>query len=353
MGHCRLPKHQRFYHLLAVAFVVSLLSACATTSQTVTPQVAAPPPPPAKVTGRVVDIKKNLPVRVDTNLTSKQLGDLGLGDKVEIDEESGEWYHVIQIVDEQREQVQSKRTKGKPIRSGPVSCWVLSKYIEKDYVPPPPPVAAPSPAEQNQEGSKNLTGMKIRTTLEGLGAGAVVGAGLGALTAYLTGGSVAQGAIVGAAAGGAVGLVAGVSVANQKEKFATEEAYLDACMKEAAQANEEARKINDYMRGYIGETQLRIKELTAQIKKDKTKKQLARDDLSTLNDKKQGLDKVITGLEDQAKAQDGAVAGVKKSSPQSAALQQEVQTTRQEIERLKKQREELATLTMKMNELTV
>jgi hypothetical protein len=331
--------------------MLALLSACATATKTVAPQVTAPPVPTV-VTGHVVDIKKSLPVRVDTNLSSRQLGDLKLGDKVNIDEESGDWYHVTEIPGTTEAQPPSKYPKAKPIRSGPLSGWVLSRYIEKDIVIPPSQVET-GQTEQTQEKSKGLTGMKIRTVLEGTAAGAAVGAGLGALTAYITGGDVGKGAIIGAAAGGATGLVAGVYVANQKEKFATEEAYLDACTKEAAEYNEEARKANDYLRGYVADTQRRVNELKAQIRKDKAKKQLARDELSTLNEKKQGTDEMIAKMEEEIKAQDGALAGVKNNSPQSKALQQEVQTTRQEIGKLRKQREDLVKLTTKMNDLTV
>jgi hypothetical protein len=340
MGLNRLSKCRRFYHLVTVVLVLSLLSACATTSQNVTPQVAAPPVP-TRVMGHVVDIKKNLPVRVDTSLKAKEIGQLTLGDGVYVNEEKivgkEEWYQISSM---------SEGKGGQPLEG-----WVLSQYIEKDAVVPPPQTAATT--GQPQEGSKDLSGMKARTVFEGLGAGALVGAGLGALTAYISGGNVAKGAIIGAAAGGATGLVAGVYVANQKEKFATEEAYLDACAKEAAQYNEEARKANEYLRGYVSDMQLRVKELKAQIKKDKAKKQAARDELATMNQKKQGIDEMVTRLQDEAKAQDGALAGAKKSSPESARLQQEVKTTQQEIEKLKKQREELATLTIKMNDLSV
>jgi DNA repair exonuclease SbcCD ATPase subunit len=351
MERCRLPMNRWLSHLTALTMVVLLVSACATTTPNVAP-VAQPPPPPAKATGHVVNIKNSLPVRVDTSLTSKQLGDLKLNEQVYIDEEIVDWYHVIQITEERTEEVKSKYSKAKPLRSGPLSGWVRSQYIERDIVVPPPD-ATVSAGQPGAEGNKDLTGMKVRTILEGGAAGAALGAGLGALTAYITGGDIAKGAIIGAAAGGAAGLVAGVSVAKQKEKFATEEAYLDACAKEAAQNNEEARKANEYLRGYVSDMQLRIKELKAQIKKDKTKKQAARDELETLNGKKQGVDEMITKLQDDAKAQDGALAGAKKGSPESAKLQQEVKSTQQEIDKLKKQRAELVNLTTKMNDLSV
>src|SRR6266852_3957822 len=76
-----------------------------------------------------------------------------------------------------------------------------------------------------------------QTQAEGAGVGALGGAALGALTGYALGG--AKGAAIGAAAGAGVGAgagyVYGTHVANQKEKFAREEDYLDAVINSAIQ----------------------------------------------------------------------------------------------------------------------
>ncbi|MDD3471315.1 MAG: hypothetical protein PHS86_00885 [Syntrophaceae bacterium] len=352
MGSYRQRSHRWFYRLMGTTLVLMLLSACVSPNKGNAPPSAqiTPPPQPTKLTGHVVDIKKNLPVRVDTSLKAKQMGQLMLGDSVYINEEKindekEEWYRVASVSEK----------GGQPLEG-----WVLQRYIEKDIVVPSPEVPAPSEstssteqAGTSQEKNKDLSGMKLLTTLQGTVFGAALGGGLGALTALISGKNVATGAAIGAAAGGVAGLVAGVYVANQKEKYATEEAYLDACMKEAAQYNEEARQTNEYLRGYIAETEGRVQELKAQISKDRTKKTLVQKDLTVLNQKRQAVDKMISNLEGEVIAQNGALGKVSKSSPQSVALKQDVQTTQQELDQLRKQREQLLNLTMKMNDLTV
>ena len=85
-----------------------------------------------------------------------------------------------------------------------------------------------------------------RTQVEGTGVGALGGAALGALTGFVAGGT--KGAVVGAVAGAAVGAGAGYAygthVANQKEKFATQEDYLDANIQSAQRMNEETQQYN-------------------------------------------------------------------------------------------------------------
>jgi hypothetical protein len=85
-----------------------------------------------------------------------------------------------------------------------------------------------------------------RTQGEGAGVGAFGGAALGALLGYAAGGT--KGAIVGAAAGAGVGAAAGYGygthVANQKEKFASVEDYLDANIQDAHQKNEQFQQYN-------------------------------------------------------------------------------------------------------------
>jgi uncharacterized protein YdcH (DUF465 family) len=73
-----------------------------------------------------------------------------------------------------------------------------------------------------------------------------------------------------------------------------------------------------------------------------------------MNKKKDDLDKVIKGMEGESKAQQAALLQVKnQKSPQAVSLQQQSQTTKKEIDQLKKQREELMAITTEMNGLTV
>jgi uncharacterized protein YcfJ len=317
------------------------LTGCAPTAQNLTApereSTVGPVAPPARETGHVVNIKKDLPVRIDTSLQAKQLGKFLLNNKVYIDEEKGDWYRVTALT---------------PAGSQPMQGWVLKKYIEKDPVPLAQAAVGSQPTGQPQEQTKDLTGMKTRTVLEGGAAGAVVGAGLGAIVAMSQGKDVAKGAMIGGVAGGATGLAAGYYVAGQKEKFATEEAYLDACVCEARKYNQEAKASNEYLRNYVAQMQVRVEQLKAQIKVDSTKKQLARDELTGLSEKKQSVDKMIDCLCNEVKAQEGAVAD-SKNSPKTQTLVQEVELTRLEIEKLKIHREELIDLNSKMYSVSI
>ncbi|MFL5624161.1 MAG: hypothetical protein ACJ788_01020 [Ktedonobacteraceae bacterium] len=92
-----------------------------------------------------------------------------------------------------------------------------------------------------------------QTQAEGTGAGAVIGALTGAAVGALAGGK--KGAIIGAAAGAGVGAGAGYAygnhVANQKEKFAREEDYLDAVINSAQQMNEQTQQYNASLRSEV------------------------------------------------------------------------------------------------------
>jgi hypothetical protein len=105
-----------------------------------------------------------------------------------------------------------------------------------------------------------------QTQAEGTGAGAVLGALTGAAVGALAGGK--KGAIIGAAAGAGVGAGAGYAygthVANQKEKFAKEEDYLDAVITSAQQTNEQTQQYNAALQSEVQtldrETALLVKQ---------------------------------------------------------------------------------------------
>jgi hypothetical protein len=94
---------------------------------------------------------------------------------------------------------------------------------------------------------------KERTQAEGTGAGALLGAALGAGLGALAGGG--RGAAIGAGAGAAVGALGGYAlgthVANQKQKFAKEEDYLDAVIVSAQQMNDQTQQYNASLRDEV------------------------------------------------------------------------------------------------------
>ena len=114
-------------------------------------------------------------------------------------------------------------------------------------------------------GCANIKDDSTRTKTEGTMIGAGAGAVVGGLVGYLVGGEKGAliGAGVGAAAGAAGGYAYGDHVAGQKEKYAKEEDWLDACVVEAKQTNQDLIAYNDTLTKQIAE----VKKETAALRK--------------------------------------------------------------------------------------
>ena len=92
----------------------------------------------------------------------------------------------------------------------------------------------------------------------GIGAagGALLGAGIGALTGNSS--DVARGALIGAALGGAGGFAYGTHVANQKAKYASTEAWLDACISDAEKKRSAAIAYNNRLNNELARLQREV-----------------------------------------------------------------------------------------------
>lgn len=82
-----------------------------------------------------------------------------------------------------------------------------------------------------------------KTQLQGAGLGAGAGALLGTIAGHQMG-SRGTGALIGAGLGGLGGYMYGTHVANQKNKYKTTEAWLDACIADANRKNQDAIAYN-------------------------------------------------------------------------------------------------------------
>jgi hypothetical protein len=273
-------------------------------------------------TGQVVG-SQTLTVYTQRSYQGEEVGTLQPGATVVIDQEAEDWSQVT-FDNESGQQVTG---------------WVPSNFLAR------------STAQSG--GGKDLSGMKTRTTVEGTLTGAAVGAAAGALVAAMIGVNPAKGAALGAAIGTPLGLAAGVYVANQKEKYATEEQYLDACIAESRQYNEEARKDIAYMQNYIAEEEVRIADLRRQIARSASKKGLARAELQKMTAKKESMDKVLTSLEGEAGAQQKAISSTTRDPERLAALQKEVESTQESIVKFKRERDKLVSVMAKTKDLTL
>jgi hypothetical protein len=102
-----------------------------------------------------------------------------------------------------------------------------------------------------------------RTQAEGAAIGAGAGALLGALVGGLVGGrdGALIGAGVGAGVGGTAGFMYGTHVANQKEKYANQEDWLNACIAQAQRVNDETRQYNLALAGQIDQLDVETQAL--------------------------------------------------------------------------------------------
>ncbi len=168
-------------------------------------------------------------------------------------------------------------------------------------------------------GCTNIQNDGTRTRTEGALAGSVIGAGLGAIIGNQSG-SAGQGALIGAAAGGLAGLAYGNHVANKKSRYASEEAWLNACIAQARSTNASARSYNSKLSSRIGELRKQIASGSAQQKQAAKKAivQLQREANSELKK-----------VDSEIKAQQGALGQTKNA--RASSLRQEIsgmQTTR-------------------------
>lgn len=103
----------------------------------------------------------------------------------------------------------------------------------------------------------NIQNDQTRTRTEGALAGSVIGGGLGAIIGHQSGRGW-EGALIGAAAGGLAGLAVGDHVARKKAKYASQEAWLDACIAQAEQVNRNAVAYNNSLRNKIAGLETRL-----------------------------------------------------------------------------------------------
>lgn len=106
-------------------------------------------------------------------------------------------------------------------------------------------------------GCANIQNDQTRTRAEGSLAGALIGGGLGAIIGHQSGHGI-EGALIGAAAGGLAGLAVGDHVARKKARYASQEAWLDACIARAEQVNADARSYNASLRNKIAALETRL-----------------------------------------------------------------------------------------------
>lgn len=188
----------------------------------------------------------------------------------------------------------------------------------------------------------NIKDDQTRTRAEGAGAGALLGAGLGAIIGNQSG-HAWQGALIGAAAGSLGGLAVGDHVARKKAAYKNQEAWLNACIAQAEKTNSHARSYNASLSNKISNLEQKIN--AAKSKGDKGELQeLKRAVLTLQNQTRQEIKTVNTEISEQNRA-----LGQAGSSGSSMTLRTQVNELRSTQSSLNKNETRIADLLNRMD----
>ena len=187
-----------------------------------------------------------------------------------------------------------------------------------------------------------------QTVAEGAGAGAVVGALLGGVVAVATGD--AAWVAIGAGAGAVVGLGAGVYVANKKESYATKEAWLEACIKEAQTSNEAITAYNTKLKDDLTELDAQSKQLAFAYKSQAAKANELQAMHKAIVDKQNANDKYIADIEKSIAKQKGVVAEAKQedAAREAAIIEHEIKKMEAQVADLRDESSKLADMSTRV-----
>ncbi len=188
-----------------------------------------------------------------------------------------------------------------------------------------------------------------RTVAEGTGAGVVAGAVLGGILAIATGD--AKWVAIGAGVGGVIGLGAGVYVAKKKEEYATQEQWLDACIKEAQSSNKAIASYNAQLRKRLGELNLKSTRLAADYNRQAAKASDMKAMQNAIAEQQKANDTYISNAEKQIARQKGYVrdARAEKKNEQAAIIEEEISRMEVQVAELREESSKLASMSMRVS----
>lgn len=203
-------------------------------------------------------------------------------------------------------------------------------------------------------GCANIQDDGDRTRSEGAGTGAAVGALTGALLGQIFGGDTSStliGAAIGGAVGGAGGYAYGNHVANQKEKYAREEDWLEACIAEAKKTNEAMARYNNDLRQQIDGLRRDTKALEHQYADAKTRNANLQEKKKVVDGLARAAEKELTAARSELAIQNAVVVDARDSgqSDYAQTLDNQLETLKANIKELEKQTEELASMSAAMS----
>ena len=175
-----------------------------------------------------------------------------------------------------------------------------------------------------------------RTKAEGTGVGILGGALIGAAI----GGR--QGAAWGAAIGGSIGYLFGSHVAEEKEKYARKEDWLNACILSARKVNKSTRAYNSKLSKEIKKT----KKLVRLYKKNKISKSQLRAQKRVIDKERRTANNMLEKSQKELAAQKRVLREARKMGKKSYAnrLSREISRLKKENRALKRKTKTLASL---------
>lgn len=203
-------------------------------------------------------------------------------------------------------------------------------------------------------GCANIKDDGTRTRTEGAGTGAAIGAVAGGVLGQLIGGdtkSTLIGAAIGAAVGGVGGYAYGDHVAGQKEKYAKEEDWLDACLAQARQKNQEMVVYNQDLGRQITTLQQETAALQKQYQEKKTRTAKLQEKKAAADSLLEAANKELASAQNELEAQSSVRAEAQKSGKGDFAvtLDSEIEQLKGNIKELEKRTEELASISASMS----
>ncbi len=150
------------------------------------------------------------------------------------------------------------------------------------------------------------------TKAQGAGLGALVGAVGGAALGYAIDGSdgAAAGALIGAGAGAIGGFAYGSHVANKKAQYASQEAYLDACIAAASNMNQQVASYNQSLANDIA----KLKQQNAALASSGAQKSQKLAHKKAIAAKRQQANKNLTRVTDEIRIQSTVLKNERKAS---------------------------------------
>ncbi len=192
---------------------------------------------------------------------------------------------------------------------------------------------------------------KNTTRAQGAGMGAVLGAGLGAIIGNQMGDST-KGAVIGGLLGAAAGGVYGNHVANKKAQFASQEQYIDACIAQAAQVQQQTYAYNQQLRQDITGLEQQVQQANQAYKQ----KQMSRDQMvamkKDLNNRVQQANQSLERVGQEIQIQNQVLANERQaggSGSHLAKLEQQINALQRQKSELQQQTQRLAALNNSMS----